>query len=223
MSGYTLGERIPGVNNFAGVNVAYSGCNEAVRPGYISSPSASVLSKGLPGFAGGARRTRRGRGRKQRGGTYMMTGATTANGTAFNDPKYTGCGEGQYIAQNPLTLGDVKTLLTAPPAQVPNATPMSGGGALSGAPVVGSTGTLPVDAQVYNAPRAGYSIDPNTANQPGAGMYDIRTPYSSAPVVSGACVKTGGGRRSRKALRKSRKARKSRKNRKTRNSRNSRK
>lgn len=78
---------------------------------------------------------------------------------------------------------------------------------------VGQTGTLPVDAMVYQAPRSGWAVMANTNNQPGSGVYSINVPYGSAPQVSSSCKMTGG-RRSRRSSPSSR--RNTRKNRKSR-------
>lgn len=64
--GYTLGAPVGGpgqhiVNNFDGLTNRYPSCNEAVRPGYITGSGAEIKG-GLPGFAGGRRRMRGGRG-----------------------------------------------------------------------------------------------------------------------------------------------------------------
>lgn len=64
--GYTIGAPVGGpgqhiVNNFDGLTVRYPSCNEAVRPGYITGTGAEIKG-GLPGFAGGRRRMRGGRG-----------------------------------------------------------------------------------------------------------------------------------------------------------------
>lgn len=87
---------------------------------------------------------------------------------------------------------------------------------------VGQTGTLPVDAMVYQAPRSGWAVLPNPGAQPGSGVYSINVPYGSAPQVSSSCQK--GGRRSRKNRSRSRRnsRRNSRNSRNRRNSRNSR-
>jgi hypothetical protein len=69
---------------------------------------------------------------------------------------------------------------------------------------------------VYNAPRTGWSFWPSNAQGGNAGVladgqtpFSINVPFSAQPVVSQACIKTGGGRKTRH--RKSRKGRKGRK------------
>jgi hypothetical protein len=241
---YTLGGHVAGapiVNNYGQEVVRFPSCENATRPGYIADAS---IKGGLPGFAGGGRR-RRNRSRRNhslkggRGGVLetsadqlrmnSFTGSVGApvlkggrytfepnvvNGVGVMEARYSGCGDGAI--QNPLNKGDVSSLITAPPAQVPTPTPGSMKGGRRGTRRSQYGGVGGVDSMVYNAPRAGWSVWPSNAQGGNAGVladgqtpFSINVPFSAQPVVSQACIKTGGGRKTRH--RKSRKGRKGRK------------
>ncbi len=205
---YTLGSHVAGapiVNNYGQEIVRFPSCENATRPGYIADAG---IKGGLPGFAGGGRRRRRNRSLK--GGRYTFE-ANVVNGVGMMEPRYSGCGDA--AVQNPLNKGDVSSLITAPPAQVPTPRPMSGGRRRTRRSQYGGVGG--VDSMVYNAPHAGWSVWPSNAQGGNAGVladgktpFSINVPYSSQPVPSQACIKTGGGRRRSRKNRKSRKGRK---------------
>ena len=263
---YTIGGPVTGqhvINNYDGEIQRFASCEEAGRPGYLEG---APIKGGLPGFAGGARKSRRasrkgsrrsrGASRKMRGGrggvletsatqlsapTNQMGGAYTnefdivgSSKIALMEPSYSGCGAGAYAQQNPLNKGDISSLITAPPALVSNPTPGSGNQLQAGGRRRRSAkhstrrrstkrgqygGVGGVDSMYYAAPRAGWSTWPSNAAGGDAGTLSdgktpflINVPFSTQPVPSPNCLKTGGRRR-RRASRKGRKAhRKSRKN-----------
>lgn len=208
---YTLGGHVAGapiVNNYGQEIVRFPSCENATRPGYIAD---AAIKGGLPGFSGGGRRRSR-RNRSLKGGRYTFE-PNVVGGIGMMEPRYSGCGDAAI--QNPLNKGDVSSLITAPPAQVPTPSPMSGGRRKTRKQQYGGVGG--VDSMVYNAPRAGYSFWPSNAEGGNAGTladgktpFAINVPFSAQPVVSQACLKTGGGRKSRRR-RGSKKSRKGRK------------
>jgi hypothetical protein len=246
---YTIGGPVTGqhvINNYDGEIQRFPSCEEAVRPGYLES---APIKGGLPGFAGGARKGRKGsrksrRGsrkgsRKMRGGrggvletgaaqlATQMGGAYTfvpdlAGGVGMMDARYSGCGAGAYALQNPLNKGDITSLITAPPAQVPYPAPLPSltGGRRTRRSTRRSQhgGVGGVDSMFYGAPRSGYTTWPSNAAGGDAGTladgktpFLINVPFSAQPTPSPNCLKTGGRRRrssrkSRKASRKSRRA-----------------
>lgn len=168
---YTFGAPIVnGLGNAQEV-VPMSSCLATTRPGTVPFPTTGL---GLPGLSGGGRSRRR-RGRKQRGGRYsfdlsqqITPGAPWAGGIpqVVRIP----C-EGS--TPNPLNPGP-HTPSTQPPIQ-------RGG--------VGG-----VDSAFYAAPTAGYSNQPSTwVGSTGAPSL-IQTPYE-ARTFNPACLKTGGGKR----------------------------
>lgn len=147
---------------------------------------------------------------------------------ALMEPSYSGCGDGLVAQQNPFNKGELSSLITAPPPLVPTPSPGSGdmlqkGGKRKSRKARKSRkvrksrkarksrkqqkgGVGGVDSMVYNAPRAGYTTWPSNAQGGNAGTladgqtpFLINVPFSSQPVPSPACLKTGGRRRSRKA------------------------
>lgn len=229
---YTLGGLVAGapiIRNYGQEIVRFPSCEEAVRPGYLAD---AQIKGGLPGFSGGGKRRRRslkgGRGgvletgadqlAAQMGGRYTFEPAVV-DGVGMMEPRYSGCGD--IPMQNPLNKGEISSLITAPPAQVPTPTP--GPGMIGGRrrrsrkarQQYGGVGG--VDSMVYSAPRAGWTTWSSNAAGGDAGTladgktpFLINVPFSTQPTPSAACLKTGGARRSRKS-RKSRKGRKGRK------------
>lgn len=218
---YTLGGHVAGspiVNNYGQEIVRFPSCEGGIRPGYIQDAS---IKGGLPGFSGGRRRLKGGRGgvletgaaqlasQGQMGGTYTFAPVTDVK-NPFMEAGYSGCGQGREAITNPYSGGvDLKTLITAPAPIVQNPSPMKGGKQSGG---VGG-----VDSMFYNAPRAGWSTWPSNAQGGDAGTladgktpFLINVPFSAQPTPSQACLKTGGRRKMRKT-RKARKARKTRK------------
>ena len=244
---YTIGGPVTGqhvINNYDGVIQRFPSCEEATRPGYLLNVP---IKGGLPGFAGGGRRKRRGSAcarksrrasrrssRKMRGGrggvletgaaqlaasTNQMGGAYTfvpdiAGGVGMMDARYSGCGAGAYALQNPLNKGDIASLITAPPAQVPYPAPLPSltGGRRSRHSTRRRQhgGVGGIDSMFYSAPRSGYTMFPSNAAGGSGGTlgdgkvpYEDRVPYSAQPVPSPNCIKTGGRRKgSRKSHRK---------------------
>lgn len=152
----------------------------------------------------GVRKSRKG-SRKQRGGRYTNEFAPVSGATgALMEPRYSGCGDGALALPDPLNKVQATSLITAPPAQVPLPKPMTGG-----------AGPYAVDAMLYEVPRSGYTTWPSNASGGNAGTLSdgktpflLNVPFSAQPTPDGACIKTGGARKSRKASRKSRKNRK---------------
>lgn len=200
------------------MGVQLGGSESGFRGGILET-GADQLSAQLGGRSRRSRRgkgTRRGRGRSQRGGRYAIGAEVTGPaGIAFARTDYTGCGAGAEALHNALNKGDnfPAGFITAPPAQYNPATgaKLAGGRRQSG-------GVGGVDSMFYSAPRSGYTHIPSNAAGGDAGTladgktpFLVNVPYSAQPTPSPACLKTGGGRKSR---RKSRRAsRKSRKNR----------
>jgi len=127
------------------------------------------------------------------------------------------CERGTFNPLNP-NPDNVQRLTTAPPLPpyvTSNAPLMRGGAELTGAPTnVGSSGfssaNFPVvrvgdaDSMRYYAPTAGYRNDFMTFRAPSAvpGL-TIQTPYD-ARAFNQACIKTGGGKRSKRSTRRKR-------------------
>ena len=214
--GYRFGTSVdpsnPGLGNGAEV-IPYPSCDYAPRPGYIAP---SPTRGGLPGFSGGAR--------------YTFEPEVYGPNPIVNHPSIA-C---DAAVQNPLNKGDVGSLVTAVPAQMASPTPGSQGYAAAGGSrrkrgrgkkarrcwtrrgQAGGVGGI--DSMAYEVPRAGYTTVPsNNAGGQSGTLADGKTPflinqpYSPQPQVSSSCLKTGGGkRRSRTLKRKSKKARKTR-------------
>jgi hypothetical protein len=138
--------------------------------------AAPSTGLGLPGLAGGGRR-RRARTRTQKGGRYSFDLSTPVAGGA---PWGTGIPQVMRIpcegsTHNPL-----------------NATPLRGGGGLGSSSLA------------YYAPTAGYGNTPSGWVGSAGAPVMVQTPYD-ARAMNQACVKTGGGRKGRKATRRHRK------------------
>ena len=155
---------------FSGVGKDCAGTPE--RPGTISNYSF----KGLPGFAGGSRRSHR----RSRGGRYGMN----PGAGPLNPANGVGTSPGSFIhvpceaaRSNPLN----PTMITR------------GGGGNFPVVHVGA-----VDAMRYNAPTAGYTNDFTTfkAPSPVPGL-TLQTPVDGR-AFNQACMKTGGSRRKRR-------------------------
>jgi hypothetical protein len=143
-----------------------------------------------------ARRSRRTAASRQRGGRYTNEFAPISGATgALMEPRYSGCGDGMLALPDPLNKVQATSLITAPPAQVPLPKPMTGG-----------AGPYAVDAMLYEVPRSGYTTWPSNASGGNAGTladgktpFLLNVPFSAQPTPDGACIKTGGSRRSRKS------------------------
>lgn len=166
---YSFGAPIvAGLGNAAEV-VPMSSCLAAARPGMVAAPSTGL---GLPGLAGGGRRRRRSsrKMRTQKGGRYSFDlSAPVAGGTPWG----TGIPQVMKIpcegaTHNPL-----------------NATPLRGGGGLG------------ASSLAYYAPTAGYGNTPSGWVGSAGAPVMVQTPYD-ARAMNQACLKTGGGRRSRR-------------------------
>jgi hypothetical protein len=233
---YTLGGHVAGspiINNYGQEIVRFASCEEAVRPGYLAD---AQIKGGLPGFSGGGKRRYKGgrggiletgadqlaaqgfTGAPLKGGRYTFEPAVVG-GVGMMEPRYSGCGDTPM--QNPFNKGDVSSLITAPPAQVPTPTPSGDmiGGRRRKTRRGQHGGVGGVDSMFYSAPRAGWTTWPSNAQGGDAGTladgktpFLINVPFSAQPTPSQACIKTGGRRKSRKGSRKSRKSRKSRRN-----------
>lgn len=172
---YSFGAPIvAGLGNAAEV-VPMSSCLASARPGMISFPTTGL---GLPGLSGGGRRRRlqKGRGSRkaQRGGRYSFDlSSPVAGGTPWG----TGIPPVMRIpcegsVANPLNNGR-----------------MSGGGAPGSA------------SPSYFAPTAGYSNGASTWVGSTGAPSMVQTPYD-ARAMNPACLKTGGGRRRSRSMRK---------------------
>lgn len=205
---------VPGATNTRSLN---GGSMSGFRGGVLET-GADQLAGQMGGARKGkrSRRARKGSRKGQRGGRYTNEFAPISGATgALMEPRYSGCGDGMLALRDPLNspAAQAVNVITAPPAQVPLPKPMMGG-----------AGPYAVDAMLYEVPRSGYTTWPSNASGGNAGTladgktpFLLNVPFSAQPTPDGACIKTGGARKSRKNARKSRKnrARKgSRKNRK---------
>ena len=189
----------------------------------------SVLETGADQLAaqlgGRRRRGKKGTRRGQRGGRYAIGAEVTGPaGIAFARTDYTGCGAGAEGIHNALNKGDnfPAGFITAPAAQYNPATgiKLSGGRRCYRKTRRQSGGVGGVDSMVYAAPRSGYTHMPSNAAGGNGGTladgntpYLLNVPYSAQPTITPACLKTGGGRKSRKNRKGSHKgSRKSRRN-----------
>jgi hypothetical protein len=168
----------PGPMLVAGVDTGISftpqsSCMAEVRPGYISNPGGGF---GLPGMGGGRRRgykrggsKRGGSKRRQRGGRY---GFDLSASTTFGGTPW-----GSGIPQ-----------VMSIPCESARSNPLN----------LQSGGVGGVDSAFYSAPTAGYTNTPSTwVGSTGAPSL-LQTPYD-ARTLNPACLKTGGGRKSRKS------------------------
>lgn len=189
---------------------------------------------GLPGMAGGKRKSRSRRNRRNNAGPLSlnvqgvysnMPAASTQSPTpvANNEvlaPLNQKMVGGRWGFENPQVVGDAGIALTGRdhiPCESTRANPN---------PNVQMGGVGGPDSMFYQAPTAGYTNVPSDRLGGASGtLYDGKTPFLvqvpyEARTLNPACTTVGGkrkSRRSRKASRKSRKAsRKSRRNRKNR-------
>ncbi len=197
---YTLGDHVAGapiINNYGQTIQRFPSCEQAERPGTLSS----VPSRGLPGFKGGRRFRRTMKG----GRGYTTTFEVNSKGIAYPIQQILPC---VTPRQNPFNTP--YDTLTAQPARAPF--PQPGEGLKGGKRrLVGGVGGL--DSAFYEAPRAGYTNVPSDmAGGESGTLADGKTPfmvikgYADQPGPSPACVKTGGRRRKGKGKRKSKKA-----------------
>jgi hypothetical protein len=197
---YTFGGPIAtagvAANNTYGV-VTDIGCGSAART--MVSPSGPG---GLPGMGGGRRRRRKGpakrrTARKQHGGRYGFGLEPQMIGSNLYAPN-------QYASVIGMR-GETCTPFNR------GATQMGGGAMLSPAPVAYPP-TLTASAASYQAGlEVGKAVYTNVIppGQTGPNTYMLQQPLGAAQI-SGACLKTGGRRRSHKGRKASRKGRKSR-------------
>ena len=195
---YTFGGPIAtagvAANNTYGV-LTDAGCGSAARN--MVSPG----QPGLPGMSGGRRRRRKGRGRKtarnQRGGRYGFDLAPQMMGSNLYAPN-------QFASVIGMR-GETCTPFNRGATQM-------GGAMLSPAPVAYPP-TLTASPASYQAGlEVGKAVYTNVIppGQTGPNTYMLQQPLGAAQI-SGACLKTGGRRKSRKGRKASRKGRKSRK------------
>lgn len=226
-SQWTVGERIPDVNNYAQINKSFTTCD-------YKAPAINVSPAGLPGFSavdtmtkpwwnifGGKRATRK--SKKMNGG-----GGGLAYGNAFEmqgpNPvtiqTRLGCESGVQGPMAPTPIMDTgilsklkfwggkdrKTRKTRKTRK--DRKTMQGGSApLTGAfdimDVRGSPLSLgPNNGLVYDAPRAGFSTDAPVV-QTGIPPYELHNAYDSKPILAGPCIK--GGKRNTRKTRKTKK------------------
>jgi hypothetical protein len=182
-------------NNTYGV-VTDIGCGSAARP--MVSPSGAG---GLPGMSGGRRRrkglAKRRTARKQRGGRYGFGLEPQMMGNNLYAPN-------QYASVIAMR-GETCTPFNRGSSQ------MGGGAMLSPAPV-SYPPTMTASPASYQAGlEVGKAVYTNVIppGQTGPNTYMLQQPLGAAQI-SGACLKTGGLRRSYRKSRKGRKGRKSR-------------
>jgi hypothetical protein len=199
---------VPGATNTRSLN---GGSMSGFRGGVLET-GADQLAGQMGGRRKKSRRARKGRrgSRKMRGGRYTNEFAPISGATGvLMEPRYSGCGDGALALPDPLNKVQATSLITAPPAQVPLPKPMMGG-----------AGPYAVDAMLYEVPRSGYTTWPSNASGGNAGTLSdgktpflLNVPFSAQPTPDGACIKTGGRRKSRKNRKSRKSARKSKKSR----------
>jgi len=223
-SSYSIGGPVAAagtINNYDGKVNSFSSCGAADRPGYISGASTSG---GLPGFGGllkgGGEYEELSKNMQadvsnmspQAGGNYGFRSAEIVGpDIPLAGRNYIGCGDSAGVATgNPLNQ----------PSPVVPFKPMSGGRRKHRSRKTHRRrkqhgGVGGVDSSFYYAPRAGYThfapYDGASSFQTAAGTKEmINTPYPGQVSLSGACIKTGGGRktRARKGRKSQRKGRK---------------
>jgi hypothetical protein len=208
---------------------------DVVRPGFLEGGYTGP--KGLPGMSGGARRRRNsrkgrkgGKGRKasrklrvQAGGRYGMgpfdgAGMGTPWGSGIAPTMAVPCEASRSAipdsgAAN--TLNKVGGPLWDTAAR-PAGSQLGGGEAVAGnaAPTSWSEPAATSQAASITVPTAGLTHlrSPDDAIQTAAGTLEMINVPMNGRIMNPACLKTGGGRKSRKTSRKNKKA--SRKNRK---------
>ena len=196
------------------------------RPGTVETGPNGMLQSagtgGLPGFTGGGRRRARSRGtfripkmirnamkkthkffrrfmpKRQRGGRYTVD---LAGGVGSTGPN--------VFAPVSRLACEGGSVNTSPPGALPNPTmPMRGGrrrlrggaapltgASLTAPPLMGAT---PENTNVYEVPNAGYSNNGSQWLSSTGTPSMIQTPYQAGASMSQACLKTGGGRRSKR-------------------------
>ena len=195
---YTFGGPIAtagvAANNTYGV-VTDIGCGSAART--MVSPSGNG---GLPGMGGGRRRAVRRKGRKtarkQRGGRYGFGLEPQMMGDAYAPNQFASVIGMRGETCTPFNRG---------------ATQMGGGAMLSPAPVAYPPTMTASPASYQASLEVGKTVYTNDIppGQTGPNTYMLQRPLGAAEI-SGACLKTGGRRRSRKVRKSTRKARKTR-------------
>jgi hypothetical protein len=194
---YGFGPAVSPGAPYASEVVAKSACLATPRPGELTGYTPPGMG-GLPGFGGGGRRkkmniyrksvaamrrlTRKVRGmfkRKMRGGRYTVdVGAAVGGPNVFVPNTRIGC-EGGLVN-------------TSPPGAAANPVPMRQSGGVGG-----------VDSAYYAAPTAGYGNQPSTWVSSTGTPSLLQVPYA-AREMNQACVKTGGGKRSKRSTRRKR-------------------
>lgn len=189
-----------------------SSCVAETRPGFMASGYTGP--KGLPGMSGGRRGRKGGKGGKGRRGTRKLR-AQAGGRYGFDGSDLSGMGT---------PWGSARAAVEPVPCEASrSAVPDSGaagvlnkvGGPLWDSPRPQQGGANPAiasaaDSAVYEAPTAGYTHlrNPSDSIQTAAGTYEMVNVPENARVMSAACLKTGGGRKSRKAAQKKSKSRK---------------
>jgi hypothetical protein len=165
---YGFGAAVAPGAPYASEVVAKEACLAVPRPGTLVDYSAG--SGGLPGLTRGGGRVSR---RKQNGGRWMADPAQTTGGPNPIMPvTRIGC-EGGMVD-------------TSPPGAAPNPVPMRQSGGVGG-----------VASPFYQVPTAGYGNTPSTWVSSTGTPSLLQTPYD-ARAMNPACLKTGGGRKSKR-------------------------
>lgn len=195
---YGFGPAVSPGAPYASEVVAKSACLATPRPGELTGYTPPGMG-GLPGFGGGGRRkktnmyrksvaavrrlTRKVRGmfkRKMRGGRYTMdVGSAVGGPNVFVPVQRIGC-EGGLVN-------------TSPPGAAANPVPMKQSGGVGG-----------IDSAKYEVPTAGYGNQPSTWVSSTGTPSLLQIPYDARGGISQACLKTGGGKRSKRGTRRKR-------------------
>ena len=194
---YGFGPAVSPGAPYASEVIAKSACLATARPGELTGYSPPGMG-GLPGFGGGGRRKKMNRyrkstasmrrltgkrhkmsTRKMRGGRYTLdVGAAVGGPNVFVPVQRIGC-EGGLVN-------------TSPPGAAANPVPMKQSGGVGG-----------VDSAYYAAPTAGYGNQPSTWVSSTGTPSLLQIPYA-AREMNQACLKTGGGKRSKRSTRRKR-------------------
>ena len=178
--------------------VPQSSCMAEVRPGYISNPAAGA---GLPGMGGGGRRKGGKRGRKtQRGGRYGFDLSPQMVGAGYNPNQFATVVGMRGETCTPYDRNQTGGAMELSPAPYPP--------------------TMTLDQASYQAayevPKTVYTQVAELIPQGvGGNVVPIERNDALGPAqISGACVKTGGRRRSRRSRKGKKASKKSRRHRK---------
>jgi len=185
-----------------------SSCVAETRPGFM--PDGYTGPKGLPGMSGGKRSSKKSKKSKnQSGGRYGFDGSNMSGmGTPWGSGRAADVHVPCEASRSVIPDSGAADMLNKVGGPLWDG--QSGRGQQGGAnPAIANA----ADSAVYEVPTAGYTHLRTGADsiQTSAGTLEMINVPENARMMSAACLKTGGSRKSRKSRKGSRKQKKSRK------------